>query len=196
MYNKEKLNYLLDNTNECIQFEKTQKYANMSERDEEILYNIGIPSATAPYINFVLQKDRKIYPLSKYININSYAFEDEEDKIEQSRLLDIYLAIGFIGNGDYIVINDENQVILVNHEDLSEMYINYSLEDFMNCLYDYQFFMNKIYDRGTDEDELSELMNAEDIEALKEKLLELDEFSLDDDSFWKDEIEMLCDEIE
>lgn len=196
MYNKEKLNYLLDNTNECILFERTQKYANMSERDEEILYNIGIPSATAPFVNFTLQKDRKIYPLSKYVNIDSFAFEDEEDKIEQSRLLDIYLAIGFIGNGDYIVINDENQVILVNHEDLSEMYINYSLEDFMNCLYDYQFFMNQIYDRGTDEDELSELMNAEDIEALKEKLLELDEFSLDDDSFWKDEIDMLCEEIE
>ncbi len=104
---------------------------------------------------------------------------------------DKYIVIGSAGNGDEIVIDtkDDDKIKLLDHEDnFSEIFINSSIKAFANSLILYRNFRKSKIDLETFKIDFSDF----DLKELKNLFIENDRKSLNEGSFWLDELEILA----
>lgn len=165
------------------------KDVNGSEDVKKILANIGLPSSVAPYIDFCSDKDGGGKCLLNYINMSNY--KDLYDKMELKEIEDDfrkYIKLGTTNDGQIIAIDYNDEIVCINHENLDEEYINLDLDKFLVCIYKYYLFMKSIKNRYKEDVFIEDVVELSDIVKLKNELFNIDETSLNEDSFWNEQI--------
>jgi hypothetical protein len=185
MYSEEKKNVL-------CKTEKTILLRNINvgflgERDKTILMEIGLPGSAAPYISFSGEEEFGGYSLRD--RISKFEGVPEEDIDAEDAVLDNTCVLGQCGMG-YIVINKRGEIWVLDFDSFDEYYANRSLDDFLDCLYEYKMFVTRIhekYGQGFIED----LMTESDLEVFEKTLRSIDKEILDEDNYWWEEIQSM-----
>ena len=185
MYSEEKKNVL-------CKTEKTILLRNINagflgERDKTILMDIGLPGSAAPYISFSGEEEFGGYSLRD--RISKFEGVPEEDIDAEDAVLDNTCVLGQCGMG-YIVINKRGEIWVLDFDSFDEYYANRSLDDFLDCLYEYKMFVTRIhekYGQGFIED----LMTESDLEVFEKTLRSIDKEILDEDYYWGEEIQSM-----
>lgn len=169
---------------------------NLPDETQKILEEIGVPKYASPYIDFMDESQGGGSQLSEYYDLSLY--EDIEDsELEEIKIyFQKYIVLGNIEN-DVFVLNEKFQIIRVDSETLYEHYVNYTLNDFLESTLIYQRTIELVrsrYDKSKVID-FEEFITEEDINCLKNRLLEIDKYSIDEDSFWAYQIELLEENI-
>jgi len=154
----------------------------LNEETVEFLATIGLPTSAAPFLGFADSDTYKemqsiFYCYETYVHEHTYL-----------------LSIGFDGAGDPICIDllDNNRIVALNHEDdFKPLFMNSSVKQLFKFLTIYKRFGEElIRTRGKDaflnsnftDNQLDELINA---------LKVVDEKALENNTFWKQEVELL-----
>lgn len=183
--------------NQLLQGNTEIKYNNVNadKKIKSILEDIGLPSSVAPYIDFFSVENGGGKCLLDSINMEIY--KDDFSKVEFKEIISDfkkYIKLAHTNNGDIIAIDYNNEIVCINHESLDEIYVNLDLESFLLCIYTYFKFMQNIKDKFEKNIFIEDVIELNDIEELKMSLLNVDSTSLNDESFWSNEIEQLIEE--
>lgn len=174
----------------CLQY-------NLPENILRILKEIGVPESVSPYVIFKEEEKGGLSKLSAYYDLSLY---EQSDEIEKEELDEIkiyfqnYIVLGNIEN-DVFVLNEKFQIIRVDYETLDEYYVNYTLDIFLESLLTYKRTIDEVKSRYNENVYFDEYITRDDITKLKENLIKLDRYALDEDSFWSYEIESLEENI-
>ena len=161
----------------------------------EILKCLGVPKNASPYIKFFSEKEGGGSKLNEYYNLSLY--EDSEyvtkDILERLKIkFNDYVVLGSV-ESNVFVLNKKYEVIEVDYETLDEHFINDTLNNFLESSLIYQTMIFDIRSRYEHEKviDFMEYITQDDIELLKRDLIKIDKKSLQDNSFWAYQIELL-----
>jgi len=145
------------------------------------LTTIGLPEQAAPFLNFYHQlpgTDGGFYRVQQ-----EYALEDSFAG---------YIAIGFDGLGNPVVLNTQQQdrVEWLDHEDdFAAHYVNASLPALASCLVVYEQFIQHLQQAAGEDAYLEAQVTDAQLTALQEALLAEDAQALDEAAgFWQLEV--------
>ncbi|MGE0076358.1 MAG: SUKH-4 family immunity protein [Bacteroidales bacterium] len=177
--------------NWTARFSKINKYDSkrvdkfgFNESTSMFLKTIGLPEEAAPFLSFAKDNDEQYEGLLKLTDYFDF-LESEFDR---------YIVIGSTGNGDEIVIdlNDNCKIKVLDHEDnFSEEFANSSIEKFAKGLILYQDFIDLILNENGEDALIDSKFSDNQINYLKQKMIDNDQDSINSDCFWSQEIEML-----
>lgn len=164
---------------------------------KKILRDIGLPRSVASYIDFSSEDEGGGQYLSSYFNLSQSGdqYTDKEIKHIKNKFKN-YIYLGNLNSGEIIVIDDTEEIVLIDHEDLSESFVNSNLNSFLLCIYEYYKFIKLIKSRFGVDVFIEDVAEINDVEALKEKLLKIDLSISKYEGFWIEELEELIEEIE
>jgi hypothetical protein len=185
MYDQKKKDLLMDMAKE-IKYDAVH-VDFLSERDTEILINIGIPDSISPYIDIVSEEKYGGHSLYDRVNI----FEKQPVNNEEFNNMCLF------GKNDrgYLVITSDGEVKLFDIEEEELVTVNKSLDAFLDSAYEYVQFINSIIEKNGEDAFMDGDYSIEDVESLREALTEIDDTSVED-GFWADELVNLIDCIE
>jgi hypothetical protein len=184
MYTKEKKDKLCQKEKTILY--ETIHFKYLSARDKKILQEIGIPGSAAPYLSFCEEGEFGGFSLRD--RICNYENVPLSDVIFDSATLDHACVLGQCGIG-YIVINKRGELWVLDHESADEYYANQSLDDFLDCVYEYRSYVDWIHEKYGQNTFIGDLMTEEDMKLFEQKLLPIDPEVLDEDTFWYEEIQ-------
>ena len=191
MYSEERKNVL-------CKTEKTILLRNihvgfLGERDKTILMDIGLPGSAAPYISFSGEEEFGGYSLRD--RISKFEGVPEEDIDAEDAVLDNTCVLGQCGMG-YIVINKRGEIWMLDHESFDEYYVNQSLDDFLDCLYEYKMFVKTIHEKYGQDIFIDDVMTEADVDTFEETLRSIDEEITEEDNFWWEQIQNMRESIQ
>ena len=159
------------------------KGLNLQQATVDFLTMAGLPGNVAPYLSFV-RDTSDIYDGINRLTKQYDTLEKEFDK---------YITIGVDGSGNLIVLNTEmnDRVEWLDHEDFSPRYMNNSITELGELLIVYRSFVDQIQQENGEDAYLDANFTDTQLEALKQKIEQVDGNALTEDGFWKAEIEML-----
>ena len=160
----------------------------ISERDRKILTEIGYPCSAAPYIILCCEEDYAGHSLRD--RICNFEQVDADDIEAEDAVLDNTCFLGICGIG-YIVINKRGEVWILDHESFDEYYANRSLDDFLDCLYEYRMFVARMHEKYGQNVFIEDCMTKSDLEEFEKTLLSIDEEILEEDNYWWEEIQAM-----
>lgn len=141
---------------------------------KEFLIEVGLPEAAVPFLTFESSDDGGLLTLREKYDI-------DKD----------YIYIGFTGEGDIIAIEDKSGVIIViNHETDENVYMNSSIGQLLESLFEYSEFVKRIKNANGRQAFLNRECSKEELEVIKNKLNSIDNNSIQNDSFWWNEISL------
>lgn len=189
MYSVEKKDFLCEGQDTV--FLKRLHVDFISDRDKEILCDIGIPTMADPAICF--------YGEDK---LGGYSLKDEACKlktISEKRikavgpLLDGFCVIGFCDIGS-IVIDKQGciwAIIYFEHEVELKTFVNNTLDEFLDCVYEYRKQIDCISRNHGNNTDIKSIASKKEIKELEEKLLSVNSEVRNKGSFWYDVISSL-----
>jgi hypothetical protein len=158
----------------------------ISHRTRDFLTIVGLPQYAPGYLSFAENSDDKVYGIVKLIE--QYDFFGEEAKYDK------FVVIGSCRDGDAIAIDtsDRDTIWQLDHEDLfSAQFFNSSIECLADFLVMYQQFETSVIaENGLERFKSGHFTDAQ-FEQLRNKMLESDERAVTEQSFWKDELEII-----
>lgn len=187
MYSAEKKDFLCEGKDAV--FLKQLHVDFISDRDKEILCDIGIPATAEPSIWF--------YGEEKF---GGYSLKDEACKLKSlsekrietdGSLLDGFCIIGFCDLGGSIVIDKQGRVwtiICFENEGELKTFVNNTLDEFLDCLYEYRKLINPISRKHGNNTDVISIASKEEIKQIEEKLLSVNSEVLNEGSFWNEVI--------
>ena len=164
-------------------YERVTKY-HLNKQTADFLVNIGLPRFAAPFLSFVENNDSQYEGLLKLTDYFDFLESDFEK----------YIVIGSNGNGDFIAIDtaDKCRIKLLDHENyFSEDFINNSLEGFCQSLIIYQDFIEMLQEEFGEDALFDNKYSDQHLSFLKNKLVETDPESMNENCFWSEEISIL-----
>lgn len=185
MYDERKKELLMDLSKEVKYDEVHVDF--LSERDIEILTQIGIPDSLSPYIDIVNEMKYGGYSLFDRVNIY------EKYKLDKEEFKDMCL----FGKSEigYFVITRDGEVGGFDIEADELLPVNKSLDAFLDSAWAYSQFVKSINEKNGEDAYLDGDYTEDDVDSLREALIAIDETSVED-SFWADELDNLIGNIE
>ncbi|MCB2362562.1 SUKH-4 family immunity protein [Clostridium estertheticum] len=150
---------------------------NIPIESKRFLVECGLPESAAPFLSFESSNQGALLTLKeKY---------DDIDKYQE----DIY--IGFTGDGDILTIESKlGHVVCINHETLEKFYVNNSIPQLAESLLEYEQFINAINEINGEFSYLDRECPKEQLELIKNRLINIDKKSIHNGSFWWNEISL------
>lgn len=186
MYDQAKRDALLDGDKEILWSSVHVDF--LSPRDVEITTKIGLPSSVAPFIELTDEASYGGYSLYDRVNIF------EKYPLDNDGFKDLCL-LGKTAEG-YIVITPEGEICLVDVESEAILYMNKSLEAFLETLYEYMKFIETVNEKYDNPEAFFDgQYNDEDIEQLRKNIDKIDDVAADD-GFWAEQLDMLFDDMQ
>lgn len=186
MYDHAKRDALLDGEKEILWSSVHVDF--LSPRDVEITTKIGLPSSVAPFIELTDEASYGGYSLYDRVNIF------EKYPLDNDGFKDLCL-LGKTAEG-YIVITPEGEICLVDVESEAILYMNKSLEAFLETTYEYMKFIETVNEKYDSPDAFFDgQYNDEDIEQLRKNIDKIDDVAADD-GFWAEQLDMLFDDMQ
>ncbi|CEK36553.1 hypothetical protein UMC2_34231 [[Clostridium] sordellii] len=165
------------NTKLCPLIEYDKKIVdklNIPLESKTFLIEAGLPEVAAPFLSFE--------------RINKGALLQLEDNHNIGK---DYIYLGFTGNGDILTIEDNSGIIIViNHETYEKSYVNNSIQSLAESLLEYSEFVKKIKKVNGRKAYLNGNCSKEDLEDIKNKLISIDDKSINNSTFWWNEINL------
>lgn len=184
---KEKIKYNLSSI---------QKF-KFPENIVKIFSEIGLPKKVEPSIIFLEEKDNGLIRLNKYYDLSDEDYTDEFIN-EINNKLEKYIVIGKT-TGHAICFDNEYKLYYVDYGNYNEVFINKSIEEFLECIMYYDKMVASIMYRNKgmnlEYEDYSDYINESDILELKNDLLSVVNGSLSDYKFWNCKIGYLTDEL-
>jgi len=142
----------------------------------------GLPESAAPYLTFIKNTSDLYDGINKLTK--QYEFIDES--------YDKFVAIGSDGNGNPIAINTESddRIEWIDHEDFSSRYLNASIHHLADTLVAYRDFVRSLLEHHENA-YLNSDFTDDQFKTLEAQILSIDEQALAENSFWKEELNML-----
>ncbi|MBR4915379.1 MAG: SUKH-4 family immunity protein [Clostridiales bacterium] len=190
MYSTEKKEFLCRDQDTV--FLKQLHVDFISDRDKEILCDMGVPATAEPFVSF-FGEDK----------LGGYSLKDEACKLKlisekrikaAGSLLDGFCVLGFTDFGGSIVIDKEGRIwAIIYFENEAELktFVNNSLDEFLDCLYEYKKQVDLISQKHENNRDIKNVASKKDIKELEDKLLSVNGEVLNKGSFWYDEISRL-----
>lgn len=191
MYSEEKMNVLCEKEKKILLSNINVGF--ISDRDKKILTEIGIPGSAAPFLSFCGEAEFAGYSLRD--RICKYEGVPEEDIEAEDAVLDNTCVLGQCSIG-YIVINKRGEIWMLDHESFDEYYVNQSLDDFLDCLYEYKMFVKSIHEKYGSDTYIEDVMTEADVDVLEKTLRSIDKEILQEDNFWWEEIQNMREDIQ
>jgi hypothetical protein len=144
----------------------------------------GLPEEAAPFLSFSKDNDEQYEGLLRLTDYFDFLESD----------FNRYIVIGSTGNGDEIVIdlNDVCKIKVLDHEDnFSEEFANSSIEKFAKGLILYHDFIDLILSENGEDALIDFKFSDNQINDLKQKMIDNDQDSMHSNCFWSQEIEIL-----
>ncbi|GAA0086271.1 hypothetical protein UT300007_27100 [Clostridium sp. CTA-7] len=143
---------------------------------KNFLIEAGLPESATPFLNFEIMSNGGLLTLKEKYNTDKYA----EDTY-----------IGFTGDGDIIAIENKSGVIItINHETFEKSYVNNSVPQLAESLLEYAEFVKRIKKSNGRRAYLNRDCAQEELESIKNKLILIDGKSIDNNSFWWNEMSL------
>lgn len=140
------------------------------------LSEAGLPESSAPFLNFEDIHKGGLSTLKEKYNNDKYSE---------------YIYIGFTGEGDILAIENKSGVIIsINHETFKKIYVNKSIPQLAESLLEYAEFIKLIKQTNGRRAYLNRECSNEQLELIKNKLINIDDKSIDNNNFWWDEISL------
>lgn len=185
MYSEDKKARLVGEFSKEIKLEKIHcKF--VSDRDREILTQIGVADSMSPYISLATEE---IYA--------GYSLYDRVKKFEEYDIDNIQLkTMCFLGHVDfgYIVLTDDGKVQIFDYDREELVECNSSLDAFLDCCYEYMIFVEEIQKKYGEDALFEGLYNEDDVKELESKMRFVDRVALED-GFWLEQIDALIEDI-
>lgn len=144
------------------------------------LTEVGLPDTTGPYLDFELSKRPGTHGVKPITSVFDFLLDDFKR----------FIVIGYDGSGNPIVIDSEKggEILLLNHdENFKEIFINSSITNFFESIIKYGKFGCAVIEAGAD----FFSFNDEQFNQLKNNLESVENKSISDNTFWKEELDML-----
>lgn len=143
---------------------------------KNFLIEAGLPESATPFLSFEVMGHGGLLTLKEKYNIDRYTE-------------DIY--IGFTGEGDILAIENKSGVIItINHETFEKSYVNNSVPQLAESLLEYSEFVKRIKKANGRRAYLNRECSKEELESIKNRLILIDEKSIDNNNFWWNEISL------
>ena len=155
----------------------------LKETTVHFLLSAGLPVDAAPFLDFAKSGGSQYNRIEKLTDHYNHLNSD----------FGHYVYIGSDGGSNPIVINtdDGDRIELLDHEDdFSSLYINSSLDTFMQCLVAQRDFIKTIQTENGEDAAMDSNFTDDQLDVFKNALLSADAHSLMDDCFWKEQVEM------
>ena len=185
MYDQEKKDYLLKGARE-IRYEAVH-VDFLSKRDIEILTKTGLPDCLSPYTLIAPGEQYGGYSLFDRITVfEKYPIDNEDFK-----------NFCFFARNDYgyLVITREGEVCLLEDETEELIYVNESLDAYLESAYEYLCFIDQLAEDYGEDAYIEGDYTEDDVFFLRDLLAKIDEAAVED-GFWADELIKLIDDIE
>ena len=160
---------------------------NLLQSTVEFLTTAGLPIYCEPNLSFANDTDDIVYGINKLTE--QFDFEHDIEKYDK------YVVIGSCRDGDAIAFDrsENDKIVELDHEDLfSSKYFNSSINSLADFLILYRDFEKEVL-VDKDQTDNCQSFNFTDtqFENLKQKMLAVDKDAIINDSFWKDELEIM-----
>ncbi|MBU3218408.1 SUKH-4 family immunity protein [Clostridium estertheticum] len=143
---------------------------------KQLLTEAGLPDSAAPFLNFESIDSGALLTLKEKYNVDKY----EE-----------YIYIGFNGNGDILAIENKTGIVVsINHETFEKVYVNKSIPQLAESLLEYADFIKTIKEINGRKAYLNRECPKEQLEVIKNKLNNIDNKSIGNNTFWAEEISL------
>jgi hypothetical protein len=156
---------------------------NLSPDTIDFLSQAGLPLDASPFLSFVDSFEGRYKGIARLTD--QYDFLEEEFRK--------WIVIGSCSDGDPIAINPDrnDQIERLDHENYFEPdFFNCSVEALARCLGAYRDFVLKIQKENGENAYLDSDFTDAHFERLREDILTIDSKALDDNSFWKAQLDM------
>jgi len=164
------------------------KLQNLHLQPSTISYlKAGLPKDAAPYISFVKDSDDLYERIAKL-----------EDQYDIDLELNKYVVIGSDGNGSPIAVNVQSNDTIewLNHEAyFAPSYCNKSLECLLAFLIIYRDFVNDAINNKGENALFDANFTDEQYNFMKQRMLTVDNVAVNEQGFWKEELDRLMIEL-
>ena len=159
----------------------------------DLLINIGLPRKIQPFIWF-LSIDK-----GGFQRLGDYYFKISNIEKQEciNEIIDELNKLVVIGksNGNAICFNDKKQLMWIDYEDLTEMSVNNSFEEFIECIVCFNNFINTITNKYGKSVKYYDFISQKDILNLKKQLNSICSGKLSESDFWISKLMFLEDKI-
>ena len=162
-------------------------FLNFSPQTKKFLTEAGLPESAPPYLNFVSSEKGGGVRMT-----NSDLFEGIDMKYN------IYIYIGFLGDGDVICINETNDnIVYIEHEDDDHgvVFINSSIAHFLEFLLLFVSFIKDIKAVNGSNAFLKSHAPANILIPLIDRFINIDKTAIFCGNFWYRELCCFWDEL-
>ncbi len=162
----------------------SQKLADFNLRSSTKIYlEAGLPKAAAPFLSFADGSDDAYTAIAK--------LEDQYDlDIEPNK----YVVIGSDGGGNPVAVNTQKDDVIewLDHEDyFAPSYFNRSMECLLSFLIIYRDFIQEITEHNGPAAYFDASFTDDQYDALKQRMIDIDPDAVNENGFWKEELEVL-----
>lgn len=141
---------------------------------KKFLIEAGLPESATPFLSFETMNKGALLTLREKYSI-------DKD----------YIYIGFTGDGDILAIeNNSGVIITINHETHEKAYVNNSVPQLAQSLLEYSEFVKRIKKASGRRAYLNRDCSKEELEVIKNKLTIIDDKSINNKSFWWNEMSL------
>lgn len=172
--------------------EKVKRISD-SENILEVFMNIGVPRTVSPGIDFIREDMGGLDRLSDFLNKESYT-ANISPKLLADKFKDFNRDIVVATyNNCLIVSRNKKELIMIDCETLKECFVNSSIENFIECVFQFNKMVNRVIEMQPDLDYYVEGLEEEDL-----KILETDIVNIEGEigEFWDMVIQGICEEME
>ena len=172
--------------------EKVRRISN-SENILEVFTNFGVPRTVSPGVDFIREDMGGLGKLSDYLerecytdNISSELLEDKFKVFNRDIVVASY-------NNCIIVSRNRKEFIMVDCETLQECFVNSSIENFFECIFQFNKMVNRILETQPDLDYYVEGLKEKDLKELETDIINVEG---EIGGFWNMVIQGLFEEME
>lgn len=141
---------------------------------KKFLIEAGLPESATPFLSFESMNKGALLTLREKYNIDKDC-----------------IYIGFTGDGDILAIEENSGVIItINHETHEKAYVNNSVPQLADSLLQYSQFVKRIKKANGRRAYLNKECSKEELEVIKKNLISIDDKSINNNSFWWNEISL------
>lgn len=154
-----------------------------------LLTKVGLPIKIEPFIWFLGIEDGGLEKLGDYyFNISNS--EQQEVINNKKTILNNLIVIGKSA-GNALCFNEKKQLVWIDYDDFYELFVNNSLEEFLECIVCYNDFVSTITNKYGNNVRYYNYIKEDDISNLEKQLNDICSGNLIESDFWISKLKFL-----
>lgn len=145
----------------------------------DIFTQKGVPRFWTPDVDFIHAERGGFNKLSDFADLN-----DNSNLLNESFTKCKDYSVFAMHNNSFIAINKEKQIVMVDYENYTEVYVHQDMKTFLYGLIIFNELVLRIIDKFPECDYYGDYLEKEDIDNFKSEILKMDERAIGEKTFW------------